>query len=97
MVALMVAQDKVEIADRIKAGSAVGKTVAWEWSADSCLGMVSRYRNMGMVSRQLLGNGQQTQEYGNCQQTVTWEWTEDSCLGMVSRQLLENGQQTVAW
>jgi len=46
----MVAQDKVEIADRIKAGSAVGKTVAWEWSADSCL---------RMVSRQLLENSQQ--------------------------------------
>ena len=96
MVALMIAQDKVEIADRIKAGSAVGKTVAWEWSADSCL---------GIVSRQLLGNGQQIQEYGNGQQTVAWEWSADtgiwelsadSYLGMVSRQLLGNGQQTVA-
>jgi hypothetical protein len=35
MVALMIAQDKVEIADRIKAASAVGETVAWEWSADT--------------------------------------------------------------
>jgi hypothetical protein len=34
MVALMMAQDKVEIADRIKAALAVGKTVVREWSAD---------------------------------------------------------------
>jgi len=38
-----------------------------------------------MVSRQLLGNGQQT---------VAWEWSADSCLGMVSRQFLENAQHT---
>ena len=79
MVALMRAQDKFEIADRIKAGSAVGKTVAWEWSAGSCL---------GVVSRQLLGSGQQT---------VAWERSADSWLGAVSRQLLGSGQQTVAW
>jgi len=30
----MIAQDKVEIVDRIKAASAVGKTVVWELSAD---------------------------------------------------------------
>jgi len=41
-------------------------TGIWEWSAESCLGMVSGHRNMGMVSRQLLGNGQQT---------IAWEWS----------------------
>jgi hypothetical protein len=33
----MIAQDKVEIADRIKAASAVGKTVAWKRSADTAI------------------------------------------------------------
>ena len=35
MTALMITQDKFEIAVRVKAASAVGKTVAWEWSADT--------------------------------------------------------------